>query len=258
MKKHARDFTLYQLEELLTTLKSANVNFITLRDYYISPQTDAVILRHDIDDRKSHALSFAKIQHQLGIRGTYYFRMVKESFDPEIISQIESLGHEIGYHYEDMDFAKGDVDRAYELFQSHLKKLRSVANIQTICMHGSPRSDFDNKSVWDKYNYKESDILCEPYLDFDFDKMFYLTDTGRMWDGHKYSIRDIIATQRDWPRFHSTQEIIQSVKGKTFPFPVMFNFHPQRWSNNHYRWTTELIQQSIKNVFKAYRKSRLK
>lgn len=258
MKMRRRDFTIYKLEELLNALKSKNVHFTTVRDYYQNPRADSVILRHDIDDRKTHALTFAKIQNQLGVKGTYYFRVVKESFDPEIISEIESLGHEIGYHYEDMDFAKGDIDLAFKLFQEHLKKLRSVANIDTICMHGSPRSDFDNKSVWRKYNYKDSVILCEPYLDFDFNQLFYITDTGRMWDGNKYSIRDYITSQREWPRYHSTQDIVLAIKENNFPFPVMFNLHPQRWSNNNYLWTTELVQQSIKNLFKAYRKSRIK
>ncbi|MBA7531110.1 hypothetical protein ES705_23321 [subsurface metagenome] len=39
------------------------------------------------------------------IKGTYYFRIVTQSFNPEIIEQIAELGHEIGYHYEDFVLA---------------------------------------------------------------------------------------------------------------------------------------------------------
>ncbi|MCX6266812.1 MAG: hypothetical protein NTW16_05570 [Bacteroidetes bacterium] len=44
-----------------------------------------------------------------GIRGSYYFRVVPESYDETIIREIALLGHEIGYHYEDLTLAGGDV-----------------------------------------------------------------------------------------------------------------------------------------------------
>ena len=46
------------------------------------------------------------IQNEFGICGSFYFRMVRGSFDEGIIHEMVRLGHEIGYHYEDMDFAK--------------------------------------------------------------------------------------------------------------------------------------------------------
>jgi hypothetical protein len=46
-------------------------------------------------------------------------------------------------------------------------------------MHGSPRSKFDNKELWSKYNYRDLGIIGEPFFDIDFDDFFYLTDTGR-------------------------------------------------------------------------------
>ena len=33
-------------------------------------------------------------------------------------------------------------------------------------------------------------IIAEPYFDLDFDEVFYLTDTGRRWDGDDVSVRD--------------------------------------------------------------------
>ena len=104
--------------------------------------------------------------------------MVPKSFDEGVIREIASMGHEIGYHYEDMDFAKGDVDKAYELAKKHLAQLREVDGVKTICMHGSPRSPNDNKEVWKKYDYRELGIIAEPYFELDFSKVLYLTDTG--------------------------------------------------------------------------------
>jgi len=57
-------------------------------------------------------------------------------------------------------------------------------------MHGSPLSKYDNRDIWGKYNYKSLGITAEPYFDLDFNDVFYITDTGRKWDGASVSIRD--------------------------------------------------------------------
>ena len=38
-------------------------------------------------------------------------------------------------------------------------------------------------------------IIAEPYFDVDFDEVFYLTDTGRRWDGDSVSVRDKVGGQ---------------------------------------------------------------
>ncbi len=245
------DFSLDIYRSLLDTLKGAGFQFQTFADFLTTPAKKAVMLRHDVDDRKLHSLEFARIQHEKGIVGTYYFRMVPESFDESVIREIYSLGHEVGYHYEDMDFANGDPHRAVQLFESHLKKLRQIVPVSTICMHGSPRSKFDNKDVWKHYNYKDYDIIGEPYFDLNFQKVFYLTDTGRRWDGHQVSVRDKVEDYFGLS-FHGTCEIIEKIKQSNFPDQVMFNFHPQRWTNDYSLWLKEKYTQNLKNVVKYW------
>jgi hypothetical protein len=67
-----------------------------------------IILRHDVDARPQNSLRLARLEHSLGIRGTYYFRMVPQSYNEAVICEIHGLGHEIGYHYETMSFL-GDI-----------------------------------------------------------------------------------------------------------------------------------------------------
>ncbi|HCY00264.1 MAG TPA: hypothetical protein DG754_09020, partial [Bacteroidales bacterium] len=74
------------------------------------------------------------------------------------------------------------IDAAYQQFCENLDEFRQIADVKTICMHGSPRSKYDNRDIWTKYNYKELGIIGEPYFDLNFDDFFYLTDTGRRWD----------------------------------------------------------------------------
>ena len=193
------DFTLSKYSELLDALKAFGL--------------EELVLRHDVDLMPSNSLRTATMESEKGIHGIYYFRAVPESWDEEIIKLIALLGHEIGYHYESLTTCNGDVDKAYNDFCSNLERLRKIVPVRSICMHGSPRSPWDSKDIWKKYDYHELGIENEPYLDTDFSQVFYLTATGRRWDGYKVSVRDNIPQYQDlWERqgltFHSTDNLI--------------------------------------------------
>lgn len=245
------DFTLKKYEELIKELKAQSYVFLTVRDFLKSDERHEriVMLRHDVDKRPVNSLNMAVVEHSHGIPATYYFRILKCSFVPEIIKQISGLEHEIGYHYEDLTLAKGDVEKALALFEKNLMKLRTVADIDTICMHGAPLFKWDNKDIWKRYNYRDYDIIGEPYFDIDFDKFYYLTDTGRSWKPGSYNIRDKV-NKRSQFNFNSTDDIIRHVKEDKFPNHVMINTHPQRWHNNLIGWTSEAVGQNIKNQIK--------
>jgi hypothetical protein len=51
---------------------------------------------------RENALVIAKIEKEAGIKASYYFRIVKQSYDENIIEKIAEMGHEIGYHYENL------------------------------------------------------------------------------------------------------------------------------------------------------------
>jgi len=212
------------------------------------------IIRHDIDKTPNNALILARLQSKLSVFGSYYFRFVPESWDEKIIRQISELGHEIGYHYETMDTANGDIDLAWDQFRYNLDELRRLVDVKTICMHGSPRSKFDNRDLWKKYDYRTLGIIGEPYYDIDFNEVFYLTDTGRRWDGWKVSVRYKVLQQEEWVKmgrvFHSTDDIIEAIEENRLPKKVMFTFHPQRWHNDPILWIKEFMGQSMKNAVK--------
>jgi hypothetical protein len=208
-----------------------------------------VILRHDVDRLPQNSLIMAKIEAEFGIKGSYYFRIVKESNRPEIIKQITELGHEIGYHYEDLTTAKGDANKAFEFFQKHLHYFQQYYPVRTICMHGSPMSKYDSRDIWKHFDYKELDIIGEPYFDVDYHKVFYITDTGRNWNKASSSVRDKVQSGFNI-NISSTDHIIKLAQNKKLPSQIMITLHPQRWTNNPLLWTKELILQNIKNIIK--------
>jgi hypothetical protein len=250
------DFTLKTYRLLLSTLQQCGYKFVTVENY--NPQlhnSKTIILRHDVDRLPLNSYKTALIEKELEIKGTYYFRIVKQSFDKKIIASIVNLGHEIGYHYEDLALAKGDFDKAEKLFKKHLAMFEGLYDVTTIVMHGSPASRYDNRLMWKKFNYHRYGLNKEPYFDMDFSQILYLTDTGRIWNGKKGNVRDKELTSHKKLlsasyNFISTYDIINAAKKGGLPEVIMLNFHPQRWTDNYFNWIKELVMQAIKNPVK--------
>ncbi len=247
------DFTVNTYCAFTDALLQAGYQFVKVSDMENITDAKCIVMRHDVEKHPERALRFAQIEHAKGIRATYYFRAVPESWDETIIRQIAALGHEVGYHYESLTTTNGDIDAAYQDFCKHLAELRELVPVTSICMHGSPRSPYDSKDIWKKYSYRDLDIVAEPYFDTDFSQWFYLTDTGRRWDGYRVSVRDRIPQyQEEWDKagltFHSTTDILR--RANALPPRIMITTHPQRWNPFGLAWMQELMMQSLKNVIK--------
>ena len=250
-----RDFSLDIYRELLEILQKQGYELISYSDYCHNRKGKFVILRHDVDAKPENSLRTAQIEASIGAKASYYFRKGKESNNPEIIRAIAKLGHEIGYHYEDMSLCGGDVEKAWSHFKTWLEYFRQYYAVETICMHGAPTSKWDGKDLWKAHDYRELGIIGEPYLDTDFSDVFYLTDTGRCWDGYKVSVRDKIPGRQDeWTAkgltWHTTPDLIRAIEEDKLPAHVMITSHPQRWTNNRGEWIKELVLQTIKNIVK--------
>lgn len=233
------DFTLVKYRELLMALKGYG----------------DVILRHDVDLKPQNSLKTAQIEGELGWKATYYFRAVPESWNESVILEIASLGHEIGYHYESLTSCDGNIEEAYQDFCKNLEALRKLVPVSSICMHGSPKSKWDSRDLWKHYDYHALGITFEPYFDTDFSKRFYLTDTGRRWDGFKVSVRDKIPVYQDeWIKkgwvYHTSDDIIDAIRENRLPKCLMITTHPQRWTDHKMAWLKELMAQKMKNVVK--------
>ena len=211
------DFTIKTYSRLLDALKTSGIPFK---------------LRHDVDLLPGNSLRTAEIESQKGIKATYYFRCVPESYDEQVIKAIAALGHEIGYHYESLTTCNGDMEAAYDDFCHNLEQLRTLAPSHSICMHGSPRSPWDSRDLY----------------------------TGRRWDGFKVSVRDKIPQYQElWESqglvFHTTEQIIAQLLNPLSPLrlsklSLLITTHPQRWNPFGAKYVKEYCFQSIKNIVK--------
>ena len=250
------DFTIKKYKELISALKDAGYEFVTYAEYCEGLRTDKfIVIRHDVDRSVERARRLAEVELEVGVKASYYFRdkFINENSDD--IRYIESLGHEVGYHYEDLVMEKGDVDKAYARFMRNIEKMRQVADVRTITMHGAPTSRFDSKDMWRVYDYKKLGLIGEPQIDVDWNEMFYLTDTGRSWNG--VSRRDkvvefkLIWEAKGWI-YEKADDVIRALKEGSFPNRVMMTTHPQRWADNMCEWIKEFVMQGIKNLVKKF------
>jgi len=171
-----------------------------------------------------------------------------EVFDPEMIKMIRDMGHEIGYHYEVLDKAKGDKEKAIDLFEKELKIFREIVVVKTVCMHGNPLAKWSNRDLWEKYDFRDFELIGEPYLSIDYNKVLYLSDTGRIWN-RNFSVKDVVNSNFN-EIINSTDDIIKLIKIQKYK-NICILVHPNRWTDDALNWLIELIWQNIKNVPKC-------
>lgn len=228
------DFTIHEFWELSNALVS-NYDTITMSEYLSSEELPEkfALIRHDVDRLPENALETARIESELGIKATYYFRTTKNVFVPEIIKEVSDLGHEVGYHYEVLSETNGDYDKAMALFEHNLAEFRRICDVKTICMHGRPLSKFDNRDLWKVHDFKDFGILGEAYLSAG-KELNYFSDTGRSW-GSKNSLRDFIPGKTENFSVDTTPELIDLVESKKLNNIYILS-HPERWSRSMFDW----------------------
>jgi hypothetical protein len=254
------DFTLEKYRQLCTALLASGYQVCTVVQYLSRTGRNGktAVLRHDVDRKPGNALRMAILEQSLGIISTYYFRMNKSVFKRDMIKTIAGMGHEIGYHYEALDKAKGNYEKAIKIFERELAEFRKVADVKTICMHGNPLTKWDNRDLWSKYDFRSFGLVGEAYLSFS--SITYLSDTGRTWSS-KYKVKDRLPSacndgEADTAIVDSTDDCIALIKRSEINALYLL-VHPERWSYNMIDWTTYFILDTgvtlAKRIFAAVR-----
>ena len=244
-----KDFTTKIYKQLLESLINNNYISQAMQEYVKSSGKKVVIMRHDVDRKPQNALRMAKLENELGVKATYYFRTIRQTFKPEIIKEIAGLGNEIAYHYECLAETNGDYEKALKNFEINLTKLRELYPIKNISMHGRPTSKWDSRLLWQKYNYKKHGILSEPYFDINYNEVLYITDAGRAWNNENINRRDKVDSKFNFS-FNHTEEIISAINEKKLPNKIMINIHPEHWAETKFEWYRIYLNRKLRNTVK--------
>ncbi len=251
MGSAARDWTIEKYEGFCTAVKDSGRIVLPVVDYLTDPpEGRKLVIRHDVDISGKKTLPMAKLERKFGFRTSYYYRKVKKTFSPHVVRAVAQLGHEVGYHYEVLDKAKGDIKKAKEIFDEELKEFRSLVDVKTISMHGNPLTSWDNRDFWKYYNLSDFDLAGECYLSFDADKIIYLSDTGRTWEEGKHNIKDFLPgeTRLEQPALRSTDDLCRFLE--TSPHDVYLLMHPERWSANLKDYVVQAVRDWLASAAK--------
>ncbi|SNZ16963.1 hypothetical protein SAMN06269185_2830 [Natronoarchaeum philippinense] len=278
-----RDFTFETYGELLDAGLEAGYSFLTVREYLATDAGELpeqfVVLRHDVDRKPENALDMARLEAQKEVPSTYYVRTIEKTFRPGLIRRIEELGHEVGYHYEDLDRADGDVSAAHEFFSAELARLRALVSVDTICMHGNPLTAHDNRDMWadgatatdggrlasthptsssggsvgrddSPPTFETYDLLGEAYLSMDFEDVTYFSDTGRTWRDGELKIKDHTMGQGEkHVQVDTTEELAALLRSGEIDRLCVLS-HPNRWARTTTEFAVEWTKDYAVNVAK--------
>jgi hypothetical protein len=129
-----------------------------------------IILRHDIDFSIDSALIMAALEHNMGIRSTYFILLHSTFYNPltedsiKKLSEFVEMGHEIGLHY-DPNFAM--VQNEVELLTGYLD-----TKIQVIAKH---------RPATNKKDIEKPRGLIDAYDPKFTKEIKYISDSAQYW-----------------------------------------------------------------------------
>ena len=267
------DFTRNKYVEIIDAIVRSGYQVLTVSDYLSGSQLPEkyIILRHDVDIDSFYQVQFAELEHHHGLRSSYYFRYVRDVYNKDAIDKIHKLGHEVGYHYEVMTKAKGDVNKALELFKSELNVFRENWDTKTICPHGGsfvenvdgyglkniiflvPKlfshkhlfSSWSNFDLWQNNKFEDFQITGDAYRSIDFSDILYLSDTGRSWDQRFKRLDRVNSRINPLYNIRKSDEIIRLLeKGEVKGIYLLVHF--EQWKDNILDWLSWYAAQMIR------------
>lgn len=113
-----------------------------------------VVLVHDCDANINGVKTFVKVERKLGVRSTFFLRVDAEYFTEQIayFQQLEHEGWEIGFHYDCLSRANGNMTLALIMLKAQITYLRTFFNVTTTRYHG----DIYNFSIGNDHLYQQN------------------------------------------------------------------------------------------------------
>lgn len=188
------NFTFDGYSNLISVLRISGYSFA---DYHNHTNFQrCVILRHDIDNSIEKALNIAELEHEQGVKSTYFTLLRTDFYNPaskkglSALKKIQSLGHEIGLHFDEMAYDElEDVEDAIKNEAGILSDIIG-APITTVSMHRPSQKTLDA-------NY-DLNPMVNSYSKTFFNDFKYLSDSRRRW---REPVLDIIKSS-EYDRLH--------------------------------------------------------
>lgn len=246
-------------------LTSLGIQSVTASSILLKAQEEKMMaterfvnLKHDVESQPRKALDLARIEHKYGHCATYYVQAYLMTTENQpIFQEIQDLGHEVTYHHDVMDGAKGVLKDALSIYRENVARFNALGfNVHTVCQHGNPVSDLDNRDFFRNELIQnefpnQSDIMVD-FTEKIGKKYVYISDVGmsfkivtdpRNLDNVPESEKYIVLGHLD----NVVKELQLNPKNS-----YIISAHPHRYNKNLFKSTIRrIVFTTIKSVAKV-------
>ena len=244
-------FSLTEYRKLIERLKLGGRPFLVMEKFMNSADSAAcILLRHDVDRMPDRAIAMARMERELGVEATYYFRCSRNgAFPDKAIREIYAMDHEVGYHYECLSNCGGDRSRALEEFEHNLERFRKIAPCSTVSMHGKPLSQHNNLDLLKSVDLSVYGLTGDAVLYFEQLDPVYITDTGGIWSS-VHNLRDRVGVyDGEKPRLDDDTVVDWLSNSQSV---LYVSAHPERWPDSMLGILQSSLQDFCLNTIKKF------
>ncbi len=255
-------FVVKNWKKICTNLADAGRVSVPLKERLEEKGSEGFLtLKHDVETNVPKAHRLAKIETELGHRGSYYVQayLLEKEENVKLLQEMQDMGHEITYHHDVMDSNKGNLEDALAEFEEKVKLFQDKGfSVISVCQHGNPvvervgytsnRDFFRSDSVQERFSYM-ADIMV------DFPRKAQVTYDYYSDAGRKFKLifdpinNDVVDSEDKNVAFDDgtqlTEQIIKSGNS------AIISIHPHRWESNGFvAIGKEYLFKGIKKVVK--------
>lgn len=152
------------------------------------------VLHHELYTFSERLLDIARLENDMGWKANYFVPNTPDLMQHPPLKKLISLGHDVGLLYDMLgnlserysDNPKELYQRAWAQFGDILRQNHAL-NIRCIAPYVR-KEGIDNSLLWQRFNYRVQNILCDSDLDFREDNIItFLVQKGEI----QYFKRDI-------------------------------------------------------------------
>ena len=188
------DFSYNDYEKLINLISGSGYTFCNYHNY--EHYDNCVILRHDVDQSIEKAYELACLEHKIGVCSTWFvllrtdFYNVATTKSLRLIKEMQSMGHEIGLHFDEMAYSNNSNTVENIINEASILSHIIETPVTTVSMHRPSKKTLDA-------NYSIPHIV-NSYGETFFNNFKYLSDSRRHW---REPIEDIVKSKK-YNRLH--------------------------------------------------------
>ncbi len=239
------EFTYEAYRKLVMILGESGYVFCGYSNVYDYDRT--VIMRHDVDFDLEKACTLAALEEQMGVESTYFVLVATDFYNllsknsRDKIRTIISLGHDIGLHFDETQYAINSIGGFQERVMVEAKILSDALDyeINVVSMHRPSQAIL-------KRNIKFQRLVNSYSPEF-FVHMKYLSDSRMFW---REDVIDIVMSRKydrlhilTHPFWYSVTE--ESLEHKLIKFLNLASIERYNHLDTNFRGLNEVIKPEV-------------